>query len=1237
MSQNPGPDIVPGFEIAGYRIEHELGRGAMAVVYRAIQLNLERPVALKVLSPELAENSEFVGRFFNEARAAAALSHANIIQAYDAGLAEGNIHYFAMEFVEGETVQTRITREGPIPVRTTLRMAIDIADALNYGWQRQKLTHGDIKPDNIMVNTDGETKLADFGLAKVEGHDFAGSDVMLTPLYASPEAIRGELVKGDCRGDIYSFGATLYHMMAGRPPFPGHETEVVLEKHLNDELTPLSSLVEGLPQGVSDFIGQMLEKDASKRPQCWKDVLKELHVLAKGGHGPPPKKLKVHRESMRQVAAHPPRPKTGPSVLVPLLVVGALLAIGGAVYVTFLRPSANGMEKPPENQQDQPGLVEAAAQTDPAAGADDAPGEAATGEPTEQEKAQEQVQQLWRDLQDKLKTFDGDPAKCVSALETFEAEHREAYLPPEFADRLKEYREAANAAPDEAEEPDEPALEPTENTKPPPELATTAPEAPRPRDLPQSQENQRKDAYTLLCGNLRSLRYRPGMSLEPLAQQTTAWLKAFPEDSDEKLIVELIAEDVLTGLNECVPRLLANKAALIGKPIPRLKGNELGIPGLKGKELSVQDLSATQLELLEATKHGPLRHPVPWEDIRDPLPLLGLCFHAFGGKDATLREREPFLAMALISRDDGWWRAAIANLPVSPRLRYWERLREDFMKVPEEYAALGSWVAARRAFLAGSEDTRAYQLARDLRGSHTDVAQRHRPEIEYIEEVAGQSVPEVQAGKLVREAQEKLPAAPFAALQMLNTVQARFGRVSFPEGRQLNDIRFKALEAIERPQRLQRMIDKTPQLAFCAQLTGNWGTPPHTAIIAYQDVSQRGDLTDPQKAMLPYAQLIALVELGDWDAARKRLPHCPPTGVPAGMPEFAACAAFASGLAGERFPESALPVDAMATIRQITTNGGMRAPSRVQLATLLCDYALSTHRCDEPEESLVLARLVEPVARPAMKGPFALASLAVHLEAGRAQQAESVLRELGTVEAARAAHRLTPANGELLLSLANFVANGAPIPAKQLELPYPNYEHFLRLTVSALCTRPEAASEAVEALVKDLPPHASGLGPVGGSALYDLTLLRAAIALQAGDLDRARAATDWGLAQTCTATFRYYPRLLFVKAGLARVAGDATDQETARLQVEGASVANESERALAQLLDPKAPRKQLMRALPKMPGRNIRFWYEWLEGTLRLTSLPKEQRARLAADIHNQQCPLAERLLTPSLAKYYQQ
>lgn len=273
--------LAPGTVISGFRIERELGRGAMAVVYLATQLDLDRPVAFKVMSAELAADREFVSRFVNEARAAAALNHPSIIQAYQVGELDGQ-YFFCMEYVDGETLLQMIRREGRIPLDKALEWFRQIAEALQYGWDLHRFTHGDIKPENIMINSRGQAKLADFGLARVDGHDYAGQTVMLTPLYAPPELIRGEKFIDECRPDIYAFGASLYHALAGTPPFPGTDAQAVVQRQLHEPLEPLSHRNPEIPQALSDLVGRMLVKEMSARLGSWQAVIEGLRQCQQG-------------------------------------------------------------------------------------------------------------------------------------------------------------------------------------------------------------------------------------------------------------------------------------------------------------------------------------------------------------------------------------------------------------------------------------------------------------------------------------------------------------------------------------------------------------------------------------------------------------------------------------------------------------------------------------------------------------------------------------------------------------------------------------------------------------------------------------------------------------------------------------------------------------------------------------------------------------------------------------------
>lgn len=270
-----------GTIVNGFLIESKIGQGGMGVVYKAKQLNLERYVALKVLSEHLANDQEFVERFFKEARAAANLNHQNIVQVYDAGSTIEGIYYFAMELIEGETLESRLMRDGLLPPKEALDIAVKIARALEYAWEKQKLTHGDIKPDNIIINSSGGVKLADLGLAKTAHDDKSTRDggIMATPLYAPPEIISGNISKIGFKSDMYSFGATVYHMLAGVPPFNAEDPEIVLRMHLTDKHIPLKLKNRELNPVISDLVDKLLAKNPDERPDAWVDVASSLEKI----------------------------------------------------------------------------------------------------------------------------------------------------------------------------------------------------------------------------------------------------------------------------------------------------------------------------------------------------------------------------------------------------------------------------------------------------------------------------------------------------------------------------------------------------------------------------------------------------------------------------------------------------------------------------------------------------------------------------------------------------------------------------------------------------------------------------------------------------------------------------------------------------------------------------------------------------------------------------------------------
>ena len=270
--------LAPGSEINGYEILEELGRGSYGIVYRAKQLNLERDVALKILSRSHDEE-DFVINFFREARAAAGLSHPNIVQAYDAGITDDGTCYFAMELVDGENVDDKLENQGALRADEAYNIALKIASALQYAWDRRKLTHGDIKPENIIINRRGEPKLADLGLAKSAFDDDIGH-IAATPLYAPPEVIRRTVQGVNVQTDIYSFGGTVYHMFAGVPPFNEEDSEKVMRMHLNDQHEPLYKRVPVITRELSDFVDRMLAKEPEDRPESWAEIVDFLEDSA---------------------------------------------------------------------------------------------------------------------------------------------------------------------------------------------------------------------------------------------------------------------------------------------------------------------------------------------------------------------------------------------------------------------------------------------------------------------------------------------------------------------------------------------------------------------------------------------------------------------------------------------------------------------------------------------------------------------------------------------------------------------------------------------------------------------------------------------------------------------------------------------------------------------------------------------------------------------------------------------
>ena len=270
-------------QIPGYRIIRKLGAGAMATVFLAKQLSLDRLVAIKVLPKKFSTNPNFIERFYKEGRAAAKLNHNNIVAAYDVGQA-GEHHYFVMEYVDGDTVYDRIVARKRVPEREALEIIKQVGAALLHAHE-MGFVHRDIKPKNIMMTTSGTAKLADLGLARgisdKEAAEAESGRAFGTPYYISPEQIRGSVDIGP-PADLYGLGATFYHMVTGKVPYDGTTPSQVMHKHLKAPLVPPDHLNPQISAGTALIIETMLKEDARDRYQDARQLLRDIDLVLNG-------------------------------------------------------------------------------------------------------------------------------------------------------------------------------------------------------------------------------------------------------------------------------------------------------------------------------------------------------------------------------------------------------------------------------------------------------------------------------------------------------------------------------------------------------------------------------------------------------------------------------------------------------------------------------------------------------------------------------------------------------------------------------------------------------------------------------------------------------------------------------------------------------------------------------------------------------------------------------------------
>ena len=272
-------------KITGYDIIKKLGEGSSAVVWKAHQVSLDRIVAIKILKPHLCSDPEEVQDFISEARAAAQLKHANLIQVFDVAEKKGQ-HYFVMEHIDGPTIRQLLDERGAISQKNALKIVRNVAEALKSAWDQANLIHRDIKPENIMIDSDGTTKLADLGLAKrvdpVRAAQRAADGYIAgTPNYMSPEQAAGS-AKLDTKTDMYCLGATLYHMVTGHMPFADEPVAEALNKHITGYLPSPRSINANVSVTTSRLLTRLMMKAPADRYPDWDKVLEDIKKAASG-------------------------------------------------------------------------------------------------------------------------------------------------------------------------------------------------------------------------------------------------------------------------------------------------------------------------------------------------------------------------------------------------------------------------------------------------------------------------------------------------------------------------------------------------------------------------------------------------------------------------------------------------------------------------------------------------------------------------------------------------------------------------------------------------------------------------------------------------------------------------------------------------------------------------------------------------------------------------------------------
>ncbi len=320
-----------------YELEDLVGTGGMASVYRAHDTLLERNVALKLLHEHHGQDAEYVDRFRREARAAAQLTHPGIVTVIDRGEADGR-QFIVFEYVDGDTLKDIVERSGPLPARRVIELGLEIGRAIAFAHQ-QGVIHRDVKPQNVLLGSEGRAKVADFGIARTidaAGHTESGT-ILGTSHYIAPEQARGEVV--DAQTDVYSFGVVLFELLVGDVPYDGDNFVTVALKHVNEPVPSVLERRPDCPLRLAALVERMLAKSPSERPPSMDEVVHELEVcLADLGTQPDGDSTMILKSPVAATRRpRPPKPRARRrrrGLLLLLALLGVVAAAAAALLLT---------------------------------------------------------------------------------------------------------------------------------------------------------------------------------------------------------------------------------------------------------------------------------------------------------------------------------------------------------------------------------------------------------------------------------------------------------------------------------------------------------------------------------------------------------------------------------------------------------------------------------------------------------------------------------------------------------------------------------------------------------------------------------------------------------------------------------------------------------------------------------------------------------------------------------------